>query len=1188
MPATHTADCPPERLIVDFSRGKLNDAAAETVSAHLETCIDCRAAADRVVADSFIQRLRAAHGQISAAAPLSSQADSVSRANSATVTLKSSAPQVSPSKPAELSVPPELVDHPDYEVVKELGRGGMGVVYLARNRAMDRLEVLKVVSRAFLEKADARERFQREIRSAAKLSHPNIVTAHSVPRAGDLLIFAMEYVDGQDLSQVVKQRGPLPVINAVYYAHQAALGLEHAHEHGMVHRDIKPNNLILSVQAKRHVIKILDFGLAKATSEKVSSSELTGSGQILGTPDYMAPEQSLDAQKADIRADIYSLGCTLYYMLAGRPPFAGSSMYALLAAHHSDTARRLNDIRSEVPAELAAVAAKMMAKDPAYRYQTPAQVSQALGPFYRATGGEAAKLTPMTEETVSRDTPPEVFDPYYQWLGIAPEEQPVDHYRLLGAKRFEPNPEVIANLADQRAAHLRTFQGGQHSAVSQSLLNEVAAARVCLLKAERKAVYDAELRRSIAARPQALPPVAVPLAPPLAAVGAPAAAPLALPELSPARKAVAWVKRAMAWLKSRLGVHRFPPALLYTALGSFAALIVLCVVEIKLSTPDGELTVEIDKPNADHVLTIEQDGQKILTTKFKPSANTTPAQPPPKATEGEHQGNQPWESAAFQQWTKEVAALPAEQQVRAVVRKLRELNPGFDGKETHTIDRDVVTQLQFPTENVSDISPVRALQGLMSPDCHQYGPGKGAVSDLSPLEGMHLTKFDAGGTKVFNLSPLKEMRLTRLSCWQTAVSDLAPLKGMPLVELWCDTTPISDLSPLHGMPLKVLICGTTPISDLSPLEGMPLEILHCDSTSVSDLAPLKGMPIEELVCRRSNVLDLSPLHGLRLTRLDCCLSAVQDLSPLRGMPLVFLNCGSTAVSDLSPISGMQLTGLHCDTTRVADLRPVKGMPLSELYFFDSMVSDLTPLEGMELADIRLSPDRITHGINILRQMKSVERVGLHWDDSRVFLAEEFWRKYDAGDFLPWNKRPGFEKWVAETTSLAAEKQLERVAAKLQDLNPGFDGKLTGYGGQGMPRIQNGVVTELGFSRINVTDISPLRALVGVKRLNCSSNDEGPSALSDLSPLKGIRLTALRCAGTQVSDLSPLDGMQLRQLDCWGTRVSDLSPLKGMPLTELVCGAAQVSDLSPLKGLPLKSLRCGYTPVSDLSPLTGVV
>ncbi len=238
------------------------------------------------------------------------------------------------------------------------------------------------------------------------------MTAYSVPRAGNLLIFAMEYVAGRDLSQLVKQRGPLPVTSAAFYAHQAALGLQHAHEQGMVHRDIKPNNLILSVQGERHLVKILDFGLAKATSEKVSDADLTGSGQMLGTPDYVAPEQTLDAQKADIRADIYSLGCTLYYMLAGKPPFQGTSLYALLAAHHSDTPRSLSVGRPEVPAALAAVVAKMMAKEPRDRYQTPAEVAQALGPFFRASG-------PITSEwsiaraafaSITSDSSPELSD----------------------------------------------------------------------------------------------------------------------------------------------------------------------------------------------------------------------------------------------------------------------------------------------------------------------------------------------------------------------------------------------------------------------------------------------------------------------------------------------------------------------------------------------------------------------------------------------------------------------------------------------------------------------------------------------------------------------------------------------------------------------------------------------------------
>src|SRR5262249_47703655 len=150
------------------------------------------------------------------------------------------------------------------EVLRELGRGGMGVVYLARNRRMDRLEVLKVVSRQLTDKSESAERFLREIRSAARLNHNNIVTAYAAPQAGALLLFAMEYVDGEDLARVVQDRGPLPVVNACYYIRQAALGLQHAHEKGMVHRDIKPQNLILAREGRKHLVKILDFGLAKA------------------------------------------------------------------------------------------------------------------------------------------------------------------------------------------------------------------------------------------------------------------------------------------------------------------------------------------------------------------------------------------------------------------------------------------------------------------------------------------------------------------------------------------------------------------------------------------------------------------------------------------------------------------------------------------------------------------------------------------------------------------------------------------------------------------------------------------------------------------------------------------------------------------------------------------------------------
>ena len=243
---------------------------------------------------------------------------------------------------------------------------------------------LKVIQQTLLEQASAAERFEREMRSAARLNHPNIVTAYSSPPLPGLLAFAMEYVDGVDLYNLVKAHGPLPVSNACCYIHQVAQGLQHAHERHMVHRDIKPNNLILMHDGERQVVKILDFGLAKATSENQPEGGLTGTGQMMGTPHYMAPEQIMNAAKADIRADIYSLGCTLYYLLTGAPPFDGkSSLYEILTAHNVQTAEPVDVVRPDVPADLSAIVERMMAKDPAQRYQQPADVAHALAVYFK-------------------------------------------------------------------------------------------------------------------------------------------------------------------------------------------------------------------------------------------------------------------------------------------------------------------------------------------------------------------------------------------------------------------------------------------------------------------------------------------------------------------------------------------------------------------------------------------------------------------------------------------------------------------------------------------------------------------------------------------------------------------------------------------------------------------------------------
>jgi eukaryotic-like serine/threonine-protein kinase len=259
-----------------------------------------------------------------------------------------------------------------YQLLGRLGRGAGGEVYKARHARMGRLAALKLLG------ADAPGgvgRFLREAQALARLDHPNVVRAYDAGEVRGTYFLAMEYVEGSDLQRLVEREGPLGFARAAEYARQAALGLQHAHERGVVHRDVKPSNLLLSA---RGVVKVLDLGLARLRG-RADGEPLTAAGQGMGTVDYIAPEQLRDARSADARADLYSLGCTLYFLLTGRPPFAGESAVEKLLGHLHGEPEPLESLRPDVPPALAAVVRRLMAKDPADRFQTPAQLAAALG-----------------------------------------------------------------------------------------------------------------------------------------------------------------------------------------------------------------------------------------------------------------------------------------------------------------------------------------------------------------------------------------------------------------------------------------------------------------------------------------------------------------------------------------------------------------------------------------------------------------------------------------------------------------------------------------------------------------------------------------------------------------------------------------------------------------------------------------
>jgi serine/threonine protein kinase len=287
----------------------------------------------------------------------------------------------------------ELV-HGSYILLERLGEGGMGQVYKARHRKLRRVAALKIIRKDRMGTAEAAQRFYREVEACSRLDHPNIVLAYDADEVAGTRYLAMELVEGIDLGKLTKLYGPLPVRAACDFIRQAALGLQHAFERGLVHRDIKPSNLLLATppgvgrishasldfeQLAGGMVKVLDLGLARLNEPLNDTNHtLTQAHAVLGTPDFIAPEQARDARSADIRSDLYSLGCTLYYLLTGQVPFNAPAAMEKLLQHYLEEAPRIETVRPEVPQAVGDIVRRLMAKNPAERYQTPAELAVAL------------------------------------------------------------------------------------------------------------------------------------------------------------------------------------------------------------------------------------------------------------------------------------------------------------------------------------------------------------------------------------------------------------------------------------------------------------------------------------------------------------------------------------------------------------------------------------------------------------------------------------------------------------------------------------------------------------------------------------------------------------------------------------------------------------------------------------------
>jgi eukaryotic-like serine/threonine-protein kinase len=262
-----------------------------------------------------------------------------------------------------------------YRLLDHLGSGGMSSVYLAEHLLMQRLVAVKVLPQNRVSDSSYLARFHFEAQAAAALDHRHIVRVYDLDNEGKIHYLVMEYIEGHDLDALVAKDGPLDFHVAANYVAQAADGLEHAHERGLVHRDIKPANLLVDLSG---TVKILDMGLAKFTAGTRPAPSFSSEEHVLGTADYLAPEQAVNSQLVDRRADIYSLGCTLYFLLCGHPPFETGGSLERMSAHQRRLAPSVLVDRPDAPAALVAICRRMMEKSPENRYQTATEVQHAL------------------------------------------------------------------------------------------------------------------------------------------------------------------------------------------------------------------------------------------------------------------------------------------------------------------------------------------------------------------------------------------------------------------------------------------------------------------------------------------------------------------------------------------------------------------------------------------------------------------------------------------------------------------------------------------------------------------------------------------------------------------------------------------------------------------------------------------
>jgi len=998
-----------------------------------------------------------------------------------------------------------------YEIQELLGRGGCGIVFKAFDDRLHRTVAIKVMKPELATTSPARKMFLREARATASIRHENVVGIHAVEDS-PIPFLVMEYIDGKSLQEIHEETGPFEVETVLRYGRMIARGLAAAHERGLIHRDIKPGNIL--IESGTEQVKITDFGLARAADD----ASQTQSG-IAGTPSYMSPEQAL-GRKLDSRSDLFSLGSVLYVMCSGRLPFRAPKPIAVMNRIIDERPRDIREIIPDTPPWLTGIVRKLHQKNPAKRFQSAHEVAELLE-HYEGQLKQLAFASPGSSPSPIQAILPK--QPAFWGILLvlilvssmgATEATGITHVRHTVIRLFYPEGSLVIDVGDPS---VRIAVDGKDMSISAAGLQElrlrpgqyevVATKEGKLLRRELVTIERngrEVVRVSREAPAESLPEISEEI-------------PMNLPDRRAAEYVLSIEGEVQINDDSTYGESELISTLADLPDKPFRLTHVYLhnnprVTDSGLAAFEGTQNLRallIDRsPNySDEGLRFfrENKGLKFITI-----------------------GHSKITGSCFQYFTECAELRDLRFSHAPVTHENLKILGSFAGLNSigclmceHTcVDDNVAADLKkaaginFITFEGTEITDAglkhleslhelhtlvlgpkvtkagfqKLARALPQTEIHWSGQVAKRIAAWTPAVEQQeffdsLTKLSAPVQVKAVAEKLKELNPGFDGQVQEEIRDGQVVKLSFRADMVSEIWPVRALSSLTELITDAAHLSHSKLEDVSCLAGMPLKILNLSNSSVSDLSALRGMPLTHLYCAHTKIADLSPLADLRSLRVVFFWNnpGITDISPLADLPLTFVCFDVCPVEDLSPLQGKKLTRLEIYGTPVTDLDVIRGMPLDYLSCAFTRITDLSPIADTPLKEF--------HGPGL-----------------------------DFSDLSPFRKLP-LTRFDARNWS------------NLEDLSP------------------------LAECPLNYVDVS-----------GCN--------VKDLSPLSQVPLTVLRCDRTPVSDLTPLQATKLEVLSILQTRIQDLSPLTSMPLIELNYDL-QFDDPvneSLVKALPLKTIN----------------